>query len=164
MRTPRNKGAGAEAVMNDAMQQFREILHERSLRVTNVREAIVRAALSRDDHFRVEGLVEDVSRDGLEVSVATVYRAIPLLVDAGLIEPAEVSGEKRFYEASFGREHHDHLICQRCHTVVEFQFDAFAMLERELAVKYDFELTGHFHELIGVCGNCRRKKGANGVH
>ena len=45
--TPRNKGAGAEAVMNVAMQQSRDFLRERCLRVSDVREAIVRAALSR---------------------------------------------------------------------------------------------------------------------
>lgn len=164
MRTPRNKSAGAEAIMNEAMQKFRDFLHERSLRVTDVREAIVQAAVSRWDHFRVEDLVEDVGRMGVDVSVATVYRALPLLVEAGLIEPTEISGEKRFYEVSFGREHHDHLICQSCHKVVEFQFEAFEMLQRELAAKYDFELTAHFHELIGVCGDCRRREEQSGAH
>lgn len=155
MRNRRNKATVADATMQQALDSFRTFLHSRSLRVTDVREAILRAALSRDDHFRVEDLAEDVRRGGLETSVATVYRALPLLVDAGLIEPTEVSGDKRFYEASFGREHHDHLICKCCHRVVEFQFEAFEMLQREVAAKYDFELTEHFHELIGICGQCR---------
>jgi Fur family ferric uptake transcriptional regulator len=73
-----------------------------------------------------------------------------------MIEQTEVSGERRFYEAIFGREHHDHLICKRCHRVVEFQFEAFEMLQREVAAKYDFVLVDHFHELIGICAACRR--------
>jgi len=142
--------------MQQALETFRTFLHERSLRVTDVREAIVRAALSRAGHFRVEDLAEDVRQGGFEVSVATVYRALPLLVEAGIIEPTEVSGDKRSYEASFGREHHDHLICRECSRVVEFQFEAFEMLQREVAARYDFTLTDHFHELIGICGPCRR--------
>jgi Fur family ferric uptake transcriptional regulator len=164
MRMRRNKAANAEVMAAQAMQHLRAFLQGRSLRMTGVRESLVRAALSRQDHFRVEDLVKDVEQAGVAVSVATVYRALPLLIEAGLIEPTEISGEKRFYEVSFGREHHDHLICQSCRKVVEFHFEAFEMLQRELAAKYDFELTDHFHELIGICGGCRRKNGSSSVH
>jgi len=163
MRTRRNNGAVAQATMNEALTSFRDFLHRRSLRVTDVREAIVRAALERPGHFRVEDLVEDLRGLGVEVSAATVYRALPLLIEAKIIEPTEVSGERRFYEAVFGREHHDHLICRSCHKVVEFQFEAFEMLQREVAAKYNFQLIDHFHELIGICASCQGKE-ANGAH
>jgi Fur family ferric uptake transcriptional regulator len=151
----RNSNPGREASTSDALDRFRAFLHGRSLRATDVREAIVGAALAREGHFHVEDLTEDVRKRGLDVSAATVYRALPLLVEAGIIQPTEVSGESRSYEASFGREHHDHLICRDCHRVVEFQFEAFEMLQREVALKYGFELVGHHHELIGVCSACR---------
>jgi Fur family ferric uptake transcriptional regulator len=151
----RNSVAAGDATLHEALDSFRSFLHRRSLRATEVREAIVRAAVSRAGHFRVEDLVEDVRASGRDVSAATVYRALPLLVEAAIIEPTEVSGERRFYEAVFGREHHDHLICRECRQVVEFQFEAFAMLEREVAAKHGFELVAHHHELIGVCANCR---------
>ena len=147
--------------MQEALESFRDFLHSRRLRMTDVRAAILRAALTRSDHFRVDDLVEELQTDGVEVSAATVYRALPLLVEAGIIEPTEISGDRRFYEVSFGREHHDHLICSGCGAVVEFQFEAFAMLERGIAAKYDFVLTGHFHELIGICATCRKGKGGN---
>jgi Fur family ferric uptake transcriptional regulator len=155
MRIIRNSNPGREASTSDALDRFRAFLHGRSLRATDVREAIVGAALAREGHFHVEDLTEDVRKRGLDVSAATVYRALPLLVEAGIIQPTEVSGESRSYEASFGREHHDHLICRDCHRVVEFQFEAFEMLQREVALKYGFELVGHHHELIGVCSACR---------
>jgi Fe2+ or Zn2+ uptake regulation protein len=41
--------------------------------------------------------------------------------------------------------------------VIEFRSEAFEAMERELAARYDFELTSHVHELLGVCGKCRRK-------
>lgn len=155
MRIRRNNAAAAEATMHEALDSFRTYLHRRSLRATDVREAIVRAAVARPGHFRVEDLVGDVLKAGLNVSAATVYRALPLLVEAGIIQQTEVSGDRRFFEARFGREHHDHLICRDCHRVVEFQFEAFEMLQREVATKYGFELVAHHHELIGVCADCR---------
>jgi hypothetical protein len=41
---------------------------------------------------------------------------------------------------------------------VEFQFEAFEILQRELAAKHGFQLIEHYHELIGVCGDCKRKE------
>ena len=156
---------GAGSAMDPALDTFRTYLHRHSLRATDEREAIMRAALGRQGHFRVEDLTKDVRQAGFDVSVATVYRALPLLVEAGIIQTTEVSGGRRFYEAAFGREHHDHLICRACHKIVEFQFEAFEILQREVAAKYDFELTDHIHELIGVCGACRRSgKGAHRAH
>ena len=144
--------------MEDALRMFTDYLHKRSLRVTEVREVIVRVALERSGHFQVEDLVQDIRAAGHDVSKATVYRAMPLLVDSGIVQPTDVSADRRHFEASFGREHHDHLICNRCRRMVEFSFEAFEMLERAIAAKYDFELIDHRHELIGLCGPCRRAK------
>jgi Fur family ferric uptake transcriptional regulator len=146
------------ATTNEALDRFREVLHQRSLRMTDVREAIVRAALARRGHFDIEELTRDVQVQGVDASRATVYRALPLLMEAGIIQPTMLSGEKKRYEAAFGHEHHDHLICSRCGKVVEFHFEAFEMLQRDLAAKYGFELVAHYHELIGVCGDCQRKE------
>lgn len=125
-----------------------------------MREAIVRAALARDGHFDIDDLAADLRPKG--VSKATVYRALPLLMEAGIIQPTMLSGEKRRYEPAFGQEHHDHLICSRCEEVVEFQFEAFEMLEREVAAKHGYRLAGAFHELTGVCASCQAKEAVVG--
>jgi Fur family ferric uptake transcriptional regulator len=142
-----------------ALSNFQAFLQRRSLRVTGVRRAIVEAALEQRHHFQAEDLLSAVRARGHAVSPATVYRALPLLLEAGLIQSTEVSGERRRFEISYGRQHHDHLICRGCNKVVEFHFEAFAMLEREIAKKYGFELLDHVHELIGLCDRCRRPSG-----
>lgn len=164
MRARRNKAAVAEAAMQEALDRFRSFLHQRSLRATDVREAIVAAALRREGHFCVEDLAADARAAGLNVSMATVYRALPLLIEAGIVKVTEISGEKSFYETTFGRAHHDHLVCRDCRKVIEFQFEAFEMLQREIAAKYDFQLVDHFHELIGICSTCRRGGGGDHAH
>lgn len=141
--------------MREALEKFRLFLRDRSLRMTDARETVVKIALEQGGHFDVDELVAEAERRGLEASRATVYRMLPLLMEAGIVQHAVVSGPRRRYEAAFGQEHHDHLICTRCGKVVEFHFEAFEMLQREIAAKYDFELTGHFHELIGICRACR---------
>ena len=65
----------------------------------------------------------------------------------------------RSYETTYGRKHHDHLLCSRCGKVVEFEFEAFAILEREVAARYGFRLDTHHHELVGTCPDCQRREG-----
>ena len=138
------------------LEQFRAFLHKRSLRATDVRKSIVRAILARNGHFDIEEIVHDVRAQGTEVSRSTIYRAVPLLKEAGIIQSTVKTGHRCRYEAAAGHEHHDHLICTSCGKIVAFQFEAFEMLQRELASKYGFKLTDHSHELFGVCTDCQR--------
>jgi Fur family ferric uptake transcriptional regulator len=143
------------ATLQQALDQFRSFLHGRLLRVTNLREGIVKAALAKKGHFDIDDLVVDLRAQGVDASKATVYRALPLLLEAGIIQPTISPGERQRYEAAVGQEHHDHLVCTRCGRVVEFQFEAFEVLQREVASKYGFRLTGHSHQLLGVCPSCQ---------
>lgn len=147
-----------QSTLTSAVERFGNVLHDRSLRLTSERRAIVKAAITCRGHFEIDDLVRAIHREGVSASRATVYRAIPLLVEAGLLHPTVLSGKQHRYEAVFGQEHHDHLICHACDKVVEFQFEAFEMLQREVAAKYGFELIEHYHELIGICADCRRKQ------
>src|SRR5262245_41705627 len=147
----------AEAV-DRALERFRRVLHDKHLRFSTVREAIARAALAYEGHFEVNDLMRELTRANVkDAHLATVYRTLPLLIEAGLIHPTLLSaGERRFYAPAFERPHHDHLICTSCGKVVEFEFEAFEVLQRDVAQRYGFELTEHFHELLGLCGDCRR--------
>jgi Fur family ferric uptake transcriptional regulator len=162
MRTTRTKpGGGSSALREDvidrALARFRETLRLRGQRHSHVREAIARAALAYEGHFEVSDLVDELRRAGVkDAHLATVYRTLPLLLEAGIIQQALLSsGDRHFYEPAFERPHHDHLICISCGKVVEFEFEAFEVLQRDIANRYGFELTAHVHELLGRCRECR---------
>jgi Fur family transcriptional regulator, ferric uptake regulator len=108
-------------------------------------------------------LVKELREGGVsDAHPATVYRVLPLLVDAGLLQLALVStATGARYERAFEREHHDHLICIRCGKVVEFQFEAIELLQSDVAERFGFQLTGHVHELLGTCKDCRSSVAAN---
>ena len=148
-----------EDSINRALERFKTVLHDRSLKMSTVRESIARAALNYEGHFSVEELLRVLRSKGVsEAHLATVYRAVPLLVEAGLIQPALLSkGDHQRYEVAFERDHHDHLVCTSCGRVVEFVSEALEALQREIAERYDFTLDDHVHELLGRCDDCRSK-------
>ncbi|MCC6648219.1 MAG: transcriptional repressor [Polyangiaceae bacterium] len=150
-------GAGLdEAAMARALAQLAALVKARGLNSSATRAEIARAALSRRGHFSVEELATDLrARGAKDAHTATVYRVLPLLVDAGLLQLTLVSGKSARYERAFEREHHDHLVCTGCGKIVEFEAEAVEALQREIAARFGFLLTDHVHELRGVCADCR---------
>lgn len=140
-----------------ALDRFERFLHKKDLRLTEARAAIVEAALARQGHYPIEELIADLKARGIRGSKATVYRTLPLLAEAGILQPAIVVADTKSYETTFGREHHDHLLCSGCGAVVEFEFEAFEILQRDVASKHGFRLQSHYHELVGTCPECLRK-------
>jgi Fur family ferric uptake transcriptional regulator len=160
MRLSRNNGANAKAEPEGAAERLRAFLRARGLRMTGEREALVRAALGRRRHFTLEELVERVVGHDTRASRATVYRGLPILIEAGILQPVLVSDEPRRFELAFGRRHHDHLLCRRCGRVVEFRSSAIEEAQLAVAARHGFRLTSHVHELVGDCAACRRARRA----
>jgi Fur family ferric uptake transcriptional regulator len=144
----------------EALERFERFLHQKDLRLTEARAAIVEAALARQGHYPIEELIADLKQRGIRGSKATVYRTLPLLAEAGILQPAIVAGDSKSYETTFGRHHHDHILCTRCGRVVEFEFEAFEILQKEVAARYGFRLEGHHHELVGICPDCVKREPA----
>ncbi len=158
MRHGRTERA-AESRTTQALERFERFLQTKNLRLTEARAAIVEAALARSGHYPIEELIADLKKRGIRGSKATVYRTLPLLAEAGILQPAIIAGDSKSYETTFGQEHHDHLICTKCGKVVEFGFEAFEVLQREVAGRYGFRLEAHHHELVGTCPDCLVKEG-----
>ena len=140
--------------VRQALDKFERFLHVKDLRLTEARAAIVEAAMARQGHYPIDDLIADLKARGIRGSKATVYRTLPLLAEAGILQPAIVVADSKSYETTFGREHHDHLLCGRCGKVVEFEFEAFEILQREVASRHGYRLESHYHELVGTCPDC----------
>lgn len=140
------------------LDRFRSVLRARDLKLSKVRDAVARCALQRSGHFCVEDLVRALQAEGIqEAHLATVYRAMPLLVDAGLVQATLVApGDSQQYEVVFEREQHHHLLCLECGRMVEFQSPALEALQGEIATRFGFQLDGRASELHGRCRECRR--------
>lgn len=147
-----------------ALEALRVLVRQKELKNSTVRELIARCALAYEGHFTIEDLAHTLRANGLRSAhPATVYRSIPLLLEAGLIQPAPTGpGDTQRYERAFGRNHHDHLVCTRCGSLVEFHSPTLEALQDEIAQRYGFRLESHVHELRGVCAACQAGARARG--
>ncbi len=129
---------------------------ERGLKSTRQRTLIVELFFDMHGHFSVEEVWARVRQDDPRVSVATVYRTMKLLSDSGLAHANNFGDGQTRYEAAVGREHHDHLICTRCATIIEFENDQIERMQDGVARRHGFKVTSHKMELYGLCKACQK--------
>ena len=140
--------------MEPELKHFRQFLKKRGMRHTKERTAIVREILSSQDHFDVDELFIRLKKKS-GVSKASIYRTIPLLIEAGLVTEVYLENGHMHYEHVYGRDHHCHLRCNNCRIIIEFSDSRLADIEREVADRHGFVSDGHKLVISGLCPKCR---------
>lgn len=132
-----------------------EHMEREGLRSTAQRRLVSDVFFRSDGHLSIDEMLGLVRKRDPKVGYATVYRTMKLLVRSG------VANERRFgdtvtrFEIAHGGEHHDHLICVACGSIIEFEDAHIERLQDAVAERHGFRLERHKHELYGVCRNCR---------
>lgn len=129
---------------------------ERGLKSTRQRSLIIDVFFDMHGHLSVEEVWARVRQDDARVSVATVYRTMKLLAESGLAHARNFGDGQTRYEPAVGREHHDHLICTRCGTIIEFENDQIERMQDAVARRHGFKVTSHKMELYGLCKSCQK--------
>ena len=119
----------------------------KNIRMTSQRQIIIQVIEESDDHPDVDQLyLRSVEFDNT-ISIATVYRTVKLLEEAGLIERLEFGdGRSRYEEAG---EHHEHLVDIETGEVHEFYNEELESLKTEIAREMGYDLIDHRLELYG---------------
>ena len=131
-------------------------MSENGLKSTRQRSLIIDIFFGMSGHLSVEEVWSRVRQDDARVSVATVYRTMKLLAESGLAHARNFGDGQTRYEPAVGREHHDHLICTRCGTIIEFENDQIERMQDAVAKRHGFKVTSHKMELYGLCKSCQK--------
>jgi Fur family ferric uptake transcriptional regulator len=149
----------AVQVSQSPEDKFREYLASRARpqRYTEQQRDMVRYIFAQHNHFDAEQLIDDLKRAGFRVSRATVYRTLAKLVDAGLLRRLEL-GPRMFYEHDYGYPPHEHIYCQKCGKVIEFQNPAIEKIIRDVCQQHSFQPGDHTFIIRGICSECNRAR------
>jgi len=110
-------------------------------------------------HLSAEEVYRLLLERNAEVGLATVYRVLAQLEQAGLLKHTRFDAGRAIYELDDG-QHHDHLICTECGWVVEFHDDIMEHLLHRAARRLGAELQAHTLVLYGRCtkAECDRRR------
>jgi Fur family ferric uptake transcriptional regulator len=143
------------AFVESALWTFSSYLRREGLRFTRQRRCILEKVLRRGGHFDAEELHRELAAAGHDVSLATVYRTLSLLQEAGVLKEVLQSRDRAHYEVIYGHAHHDHMICVECGKVIEFCDERIEDLQRRICREYGFQTLDHRMGIRGVCSKCR---------
>jgi Fur family ferric uptake transcriptional regulator len=161
---PASEKSADQRKINDAFDAY---LSRLGLRQTKQRRVIVEAVLTAGPHVDAETIMNQARQIDKSVGLATVYRTLQLMTAAGILLEHSFGKERSTFEfVTPDTEHHDHLICNQCGSIVEFYDDAIENLQLEVAKKLGFKLKTHRMELFADClkpETCVRRKSLRGL-
>lgn len=131
------------------------LLKQRGYKLTPQRRSVLAAIASSSDHLTPAEIHNKVNGDHINVGLVTIYRTLDLLADLGLICEVHSGGNCRSYLLRRPSEHHHHLICSGCGTVVDFTNCDLSDLELRISKDTGFDIKGHLLEFSGYCQQCQ---------
>ena len=128
---------------------------DKGVKLTEQRKIIVKVlseskeTYGESDHPDVDELYNRVSKVDSKISIATVYRTVKILEEAGILVKHDFKAGKARYE-QIRESHHDHLIDVKTGEIIEFVDDEIEKLQKKVADKYGYHLVDHKLELYGI--------------
>lgn len=130
-----------------------EILASHGLRTTGQRLTVLQAMLAEANDVTAQRLHERLRPSSPSLGLATVYRTLNALADAGVLDRLQHGSSGACFRYC-DPGHHHHLRCRVCHTVVELRdCDLDGWAER-VGKAHGFHDIQHSLELDGLCSNC----------
>ena len=138
-------------------ENFLRFLEQKNLRITSQRRAIVDTVFGTDQHFTAEQLLELAREKDPSVSRATVYRTLPLLTESGLVHEMDFGKDYKIYDPNYAdHPNHNHIICNDCDKIVEFESERLNALENEISGKLGFEVESQQLRINASCEEMKR--------
>ncbi len=132
------------------------------LRMTHQRELILEELGICHSHPTADALYERIKKKLPRISLATVYRNLEILSEAGMIRKLEISGRQKRFDKKI--EQHDHVFCVQCRRVDDIKFDQSRLVSLEEEQSQGYKISGCRVEFFGLCPKCQvknNKKKAN---
>jgi Fe2+ or Zn2+ uptake regulation protein len=127
--------------------------------MTAQRRLLLELLRDAEGHIDAKELYRRASARDESISPATVYRSLNLFKELGLIDEIRLGKIRCYYEIKQSPEH-QHLVCQGCGKVIEFQNPYFQKLIKAVQRERGFKITKAELYLEGYCPECEEKEKA----
>ena len=129
-------------------QHLVEVLRKEGLRFTSQRQAVWDEIKKSEEHRDAEDIYIQLKSNNHNVSRATVYRTIDVLVKNHMVRKMDLGDGQNLFEPRIDDEHHDHMICLDTGKIIEFFDEELENLQDKIAEKHGYKVVRHVHQLF----------------
>jgi Fur family ferric uptake transcriptional regulator len=150
---------GSFQALGQVEQRNLEIaLRERGLDLTAQRRAVFEAICNCSGHICAEHILNTVTRryHGFKMNKTTVYRALDLLLELGLISEHKCGDGSAQYEPA-SRGPHSHLLCRSCGSLFDIDSAFSANLRADIRNLHGFLAELENYPIFGLCAACSQR-------
>lgn len=135
----------------NAHDEFKLFLKSGKHRITPERFEVLDYAIESGNHFTADDLYLEMKNGKSNVSRATVYNSLELLVKCEMLAKRNFGDNKTFYESSYNIQNHGHLICTICGDIIEFNHPKLTDIVENIVAKNDFIHDSFQFNIFGKC-------------
>lgn len=137
-------------------ETYLNTLRHQGVRITPQREMILEALAHGKGHMTAEEIFDQVQERTQVVNIATVYRTLDMLVEAGLASQANLWDGRQVY-AFCQHGPHLHLVCRSCGSAIVADAQLLSSLVEEAQERYHFSIDWQHLAVQGICQACKEK-------
>lgn len=141
------------AAMTHDQLHWEQVLWASGHRVTRQRALILEAVCAGEGHTSLGEIYLRVRRADASIDRSTVYRALRLFVESGLVVAADTGGDETLYEVAKLEPHH-HLVCRMCGQETEIDDAALHAMFQHMLERHRFRVETDHLVLFGYCATC----------
>jgi Fur family transcriptional regulator, ferric uptake regulator len=138
---------------DDKTEALLEDLRKKGFRITHQRETIMRIFQEEaSKHLSAEDVFEVLRKNNEQISLATTYRTLRILVEMNILRELDFAESHKHYElVEDGHSPHHHIICLNCNKTIEFENDAINKLGEKIAKQYGLEIIDLQFQILAKC-------------
>jgi Fe2+ or Zn2+ uptake regulation protein len=131
-----------------------DALDRAGYRLTEPRRAVATLIAGRQGHFTAADLEEDSRARHLPIGRATIFRALDLFTELGVVERVDLPAGGHAY-VPCEPVHHHHVICTNCGRATEIEDVGIGALLEAVKRETGYDVASHRLELFGLCPACQ---------
>ena len=136
----------------DAYENVIEHLKKKHIRITETRKAIIAYIINSHEHPSVDKIYRDLLPEHPNMSLATVYNNMKVLVDEGFVAELKVTNDTTTYYDFMGHQHLN-VICEKCGRIADMDLDL-PDVQQEAADQTGYQITKSQMVVYGICPDC----------
>jgi Fur family ferric uptake transcriptional regulator len=138
--------------------KIKSILRQNGYKATPQRLVIIKEFAQSDQFLTPADLYEKLKDAHPDIGMVTVYRVLDILDRLGLVCKVHAGGDCHSYKINMA-EHHHHLLCSSCGTIINFPCDEpnLEELKNKISRETGFTIKTHILEFVGYCPKCNRE-------